>query len=108
MIVFDCDSGPQVKRTTGRCAMSMHEALFGDYPIPDDTSRVAHAAFPKGNLYLQIRDRFGLLYQNNQFAHLFTAEGRPALAPARLALVTVLQFIEGVSDRQAADNVRDR
>jgi transposase len=88
--------------------MSMHEALFGDYPIPDDTSRVAHAAFPKGNLYLQIRDRFGMLYQNNQFAHLFTVEGRPALAPARLALVTVLQFIEGVSDRQAADNVRDR
>lgn len=88
--------------------MSMHEALFGDYPIPDDTYRVAHTAFPKGNLYLQIRDRFGMLYHNQQFAHLFASEGRPALAPARLALVTVMQFIEALSDRQAADHVRDR
>jgi transposase len=43
----------------------MHEALFDDYPIPDDTSRIVRAAFPKGNLFLQIRDRFGMLYQNN-------------------------------------------
>ena len=88
--------------------MSMHDALFGDYPIPDETHRVAHAAFPKGNLYLQLRDRFGMLYHNHQFAHLFAHEGQPALAPARLALVLIFQFIEGVSDRQAADNVRDR
>ena len=88
--------------------MSLHDPLAGDYPIPDDTHRVAHAAFPKGNLYLQLRDRFGMLYQNHQFAHLFAHDGHPALAPARLALVTVFQFIEGVSDRQAADNVRDR
>jgi len=86
----------------------MHDALFGDYPIPDETHRVAHAAFPKGNLYLQLRDRFGMLYHNHQFAHLFAHEGQPALAPARLALVLIFQFIEGVSDRQAADNVRDR
>ncbi len=88
--------------------MSMHDPLFSDYPIPDDTARVAHAAFPKGNLYLQLRDRFGMLYQNHQFAHLFAHDGQPALAPARLALITVFQFIEGVGDRQAADNVRDR
>ncbi|HSH77716.1 MAG TPA: IS1182 family transposase [Herpetosiphonaceae bacterium] len=88
--------------------MSLQAPLAGDYPIPDDTYRVAHAAFPKGNLYLQLRDHFGMLYQDHQFAHLFAHVGRPALAPARLALVTVFQFIEGVSDRQAADNVRDR
>ena len=88
--------------------MSMHDPLFGDYPIPDETRRVAHAAFPKGNLYLELRDRFGMLYQNHQFAHLFAHAGQPALAPARLALVTIFQFIEGVGDRQAADNVRDR
>lgn len=88
--------------------MSMHEPLCGDDPIPDDTRRVAQAAFPKGNLYIQLRDRFGMLYSNHQFAHLFAHDGQPALAPARLAMVLAFQYIEGVSDRQAADNVRDR
>ena len=88
--------------------MSMHEARFGDYPIPEETVQVAHRAFPKGNLVMQIRDQFGMLYHNHQFAHLFASEGQPALAPARLALITIMQYIEGVGDRQAADNVRDR
>jgi transposase len=88
--------------------MSMREALFGDYPIPDDTRQVAQAAFPKGNLYLQLRDRFGMIYHNQRFAHLFAQGGRPALAPARLALILCLQFIEDLSDQQAADAVRDR
>lgn len=88
--------------------MCMHEALLGDYPIPEDTARIAQRAFPKGNLYMHIRDQFGMLYQNHQFADLFAREGQPSLAPARLALVTVMQYIEGVSDRQAADYVRDR
>jgi transposase len=88
--------------------MSMHEALFGDYPIPEETARIAQRAFPKGNLSMQIRDQFGMLYQNHQFAHLFAAEGQPAIAPARLALVTVMQYIEGIGDRQAAEYVRDR
>lgn len=88
--------------------MSMHEPLFGDYPIPEDTARVAKRAFPNGNIYLQLRDRFGMLYQNADFAHLFAHEGQPALAPARLALVSVMQFREGVGDRHAADWVRDR
>jgi transposase len=86
----------------------MHEAMFGAYSIPEDTCRVAQKAFPKGNIYMQIRDHFGMLYQNHQFAHLFATQGQPALSPARLALVTVMQYIEGVGDRQAADNVRDR
>ncbi|CAA9312545.1 MAG: hypothetical protein AVDCRST_MAG93-5320 [uncultured Chloroflexia bacterium] len=84
------------------------DAPLNDFPIPDETHRVAHAAFPKGNLYLHLRDHFGMLYHNHHFAHLFAHDGRPALAPVRLALVTIFQFIEGVSDRQAADNVRDR
>src|SRR6266511_2964013 len=43
-----------------------------------------------------------------QFAGLFAVRGRPAVSPARLALVSVLQFAEGLSDRQAADAVRGR
>jgi transposase len=88
--------------------MSMHAPLFGDYCIPEDTQRVAHAAFPKGNLYLQLRDRCGMIFNNQRFAHLFSREGQPALAPARLALVLIFQFLETLSDREAADAVRDR
>ncbi len=27
--------------------------------VPEDTARIARAAFPKGNLYLKLRDSFG-------------------------------------------------
>jgi transposase len=69
---------------------------------------VARAAFPHGNLYMQVADHLGPLYHDAQFTALFPRRGQPAEAPARLALVTVLQFAEGLSDRQAADAVRSR
>jgi transposase len=72
------------------------------------TAQVARAAFPKGCLAIRIRDALGALFDDEQFAGLFAVRGRPALSPARLALVSVLQFAEGLSDRQAADAVRSR
>ena len=77
-------------------------------PIPDETARVARAAFPKGNLYLTIRDQIGVLFNDEMFAPLFSPCGQPAETPWRLALVCVMQFIEGLSDRQASEAVRDR
>lgn len=77
-------------------------------PIPEDTARVAHAAFPKGHPYLSLADELGTLLTDADFAALFSATGQPALAPWRLALVTILQFAEGLSDRQAADALRSR
>jgi transposase len=70
------------------------------YEIPDETQRVARAAFPKGTLCLRIADAVGALYDDTQFAGLFPLRGQPAEAPARLALATVLQFIEGLSNRR--------
>src|SRR3954471_10955003 len=64
------------------------------------------AAFPKGCLAMRARDALGLLFTDEQFTALFAARGRPAWSPARLALVLVLQFVEGLTDRQAADAVR--
>ena len=78
------------------------------YVIPDETARVAQAAFPKGNPYLRMRDTLGPIYTNPEFAALFPKDGQPAEAPAQLALVTIMQFAEGLSDRQAADAVRSR
>lgn len=77
-------------------------------PIPAETARIAQAAFPKGTLCMQMRDTLGPLYEDEQFAALFSSTGQPAEAPARLALVLVLQFVESLSDRQAADAVRGR
>lgn len=86
--------------------MSMHPHAIGS--IPEETVRVARAAFPRGNLYLTMRDQLGTLYEDQNFAALFPTRGRPAEAPWQLALVCVFQFIEGLSDRQAAEAVRSR
>jgi transposase len=77
-------------------------------PIPADTIRVAQAAFPKGNTYLTLRDELGTLFQDADFADLYSHEGQPGLSPWRLALVTMLQFRETLPDRQAAEAVRAR
>src|SRR5436305_14592541 len=79
-----------------------------DFAIPEETQRVAHAAFPKGTLCLRIADELGPLYRDDQFTELFPTRGPPAASPARPALASVLQYVEGLSDRQAADAVRGR
>src|SRR5947209_8269487 len=75
-------------------------------PVPEETARVARAVFPRGNVLMQLRDALGTIYSDEQFADLFPTHGQPAEAPWRLALVTVFQFMEHLTDRQAADAVR--
>jgi transposase len=77
-------------------------------PVPDDTARVARAVFPDGHPYLRLADELGDLFTDDLFAPLFPSHGQPALAPWRLALVTMLQFAEGLSDLQAAHALRTR
>ena len=76
--------------------------------IPAETRRVAQAAFPKGNLYVRLRDELGPLYEDEAFADLFPSRGRRAESPGRLSLVTIFQFAEGLSDRATAEAVRGR
>ncbi len=76
--------------------------------VPDDTARIARAAFRRGNPYVLLRDKLGAVFADADFADLYPKLGQPAYAPWRLALVTLLQFREGLSDRQAADAVRGR
>jgi transposase len=68
------------------------------YTVPEDTARVARAAFPKGTAYLRLHDEVGRLYADQDFAALFPTRGQPALAPAQLALVTLMHFAEGLTD----------
>lgn len=79
-----------------------------DYAVPEQTAQVARAAFPNGTLCLQIFDQLGTIFRDHDFADLFPQRGQPAQAPFRLALVTLLQFAEGLADRAAADAVRAR
>lgn len=59
-----------------------------DLTIPDETARVAQAAFPKGNAYMTMRDELGTLFTDADFAELYSNTGQPAAAPWRLALIT--------------------
>ena len=86
--------------------MSMRPNPIGEIPV--ETVRVASAAFPKGTVVTRLRDEFTQMYCDKDFAALYPRRGQPALAPWRLALVTVFQFLEHLSDRQAADAVRSR
>lgn len=76
--------------------------------LPEMTARVARAAFPKGCLAMRVRDERGVLFQDADFAAAFPARGGPGLAPGMLAVVSVMQFAERLTDRQAADAVRSR
>ena len=69
-------------------------------PVPETTANIAHAAFPKGNPYLTLRDQLGMLFDGEDFSDLFPDRGQPGLCLRRLALVTVLQFRENLSDRR--------
>jgi len=86
--------------------MSLHPQPIP--PVPEETVRVARAAFPKGNIYLKIRDTLGSIYVDEDFTDLFCIKGQPAQSPWRLALICVMQYMENLSDRQAADAVRGR
>jgi len=50
-------------------------------PVPDDTARVARAAFRRGNACLILRDRLGTLFTDADFADLYPKRGQPAYAP---------------------------
>ena len=77
-------------------------------PVPEETVRVAKAAFSKGGALLKLRDELGPVFADEDFADLFPRRGQPGLPPWRLALVTLLQFREDLSDRRAAEAVRGR
>ena len=78
------------------------------YHVPEMTARVARTIFPEGNLVMRMYDELALLFRDQAFADLYPRVGQPAATPFRLAFVTLLQFLEGLTDRQTADAVRTR
>lgn len=86
--------------------MSLHPQT--GYVVPAETAKVAKAIFPKGNLCITMADCLSSFLCDQDFSALFSSKGQPGASPLRLALVTILQYIEGLTDRQAADAVRSR
>jgi transposase len=76
--------------------------------IPDETARIAHAAFPKGNPYMDMRDELGVLFADVDFRAMYSRLGQPGLPAWQLVMVTIMQYSEALSDRQTADAVRGR
>ena len=83
--------------------MSLQPSSIG--PVPELTSLVARAALRTDNPYAQLREEFATLYADPDFAYLYPCCGQPAWAPWRLALVTIFQFMQQLSDRQAAETL---
>ncbi len=50
------------------------------HPVPQETARVGKAAFPKGRIFMRMRDELGVLSQDEAFSALFPQDGQPALA----------------------------
>jgi len=78
------------------------------WDIPAETKRIATKSLPQGNDYLLLRDKIGVIYQDETFAELFIWRGQPAESPGLLSLVIIMQFAEGLTDRQAAEAVGTR
>jgi transposase len=85
--------------------MCVREPLLGDYHIPDETAALMHRVFKRGHPYLLLVEQFGTLLDNALFAPLFDRAGQPGYSPVRLTLITILQYMEGLSDAQAAESV---
>ena len=76
--------------------------------VPSLTAQIARASNPDGTTAIWVRDRLDGLWCDEDFADWYPRDGRPGLSPAQLATVCVLQFVLGLSDRQAAEAVRCR
>jgi hypothetical protein len=97
-----CDSQKQ----NWRPVMCLKSQMIPD--VPAEMVRVVRAVFPKGNLYIHLRDTLGVISRDELFEDLFPDRGQPVSTSWRLALVTVFQCMENLTDRQAADAVRSR
>lgn len=106
LLHIEVESGTNLSTKESKCLMSLQPQAIPS--IPDLTATVARRAFRKGNAYMQMRDVLGTFFSDDIFADLYPADGQPAYAPWRLALVSVMQFAENLTDRQAADAVRSR
>src|SRR5258708_35689322 len=86
----------------------MSLGLSSSHDVPEETARVAHTACRKNSPAMLIRDELECLYEDETFRALYPSCGQHGISPWQLAVVSILQYVEGLSDRQAAEAVRVR
>ncbi|MFG2794372.1 transposase [Streptomyces sp. NPDC048419] len=86
------------------CASSLRS--HSGEQVPSLTAQIARTSNPDGTTAIWVRDRLDGMWHDEDFAGWYPRDGRPGLSPAQLATVCVLQFVLGLSDRQAAEAVR--
>jgi hypothetical protein len=89
-----------------RCPLSLRPR--SGEQVPSLTAQIARASNPVGTTAMWARDRLDGLWCHEDFAGWYPRDGRSGISPAQLATVCVLQFLLGLSDRQAAGAVRCR
>lgn len=77
-------------------------------PIPPDTQALGGRLLAPSDPYRLIGEQLADFVCDSDFVDLYADEGKPAESPALLAMVTVFQFMENLSDRQAAAMVVKR
>ena len=86
--------------------MSLHPQELPE--IPEETARIAKILFPKGNKYMWLRDELEMIYKDEQFMELYPQSGQLAEQPWRLAIMSIIQYMENYTDRQAAEALKTR
>src|ERR1700737_1418597 len=76
--------------------------------IPEETARIARSLYKKANRYIWLRDTLGAIYKDTQFSSLYPKIGQLAEQPWRLAIMSVIQYMENYTDRQAAEAMESR
>jgi transposase len=59
--------------------MSLRPAVIG--PVPATTAQVAHAGFPRGHVYLTLREELGTVFRDEDLVDLYPEPGQPGLSP---------------------------
>src|SRR5512139_1326043 len=88
------------------CLMSLQ--MTWRQEIPADTARIGQAILAEGNAYRLVAEQVSDFVSLADFSELYSEQGRGAICPITLALVTIFQFLENVPDRVAAEWVVTR
>jgi transposase len=78
------------------------------WAMPEEMGRIGKVLLEEKNAYRLIGDELFVRLNEQDFADLYSVEGKPGLSPVILAFVTVFQFMEKLADRQAAEALRMR
>ena len=78
------------------------------WSMPKETAEIGAKILKRGSVYKYVGDEIFDQFRENDFADLYSLEGKPGISPVILAFVAIFQFIEKYPDRQAAEAIRMR